>query len=99
DTVNPQMHPHIMTLSDDFNHPYSYARVIHLFHVKDCHCGPDSLNTAVQSFKVLFVQLLDFDNEWAWGFKAKCLSRVYFLKASSPEAFGFLDPACVLWVS
>ncbi|KAE9382756.1 hypothetical protein BT96DRAFT_845082, partial [Gymnopus androsaceus JB14] len=37
--------------------------------------------------------------EWAWGFKAKCLSRVYFPKASSPEAFGFLDPACVLWVS
>ncbi|KAE9393590.1 hypothetical protein BT96DRAFT_999289 [Gymnopus androsaceus JB14] len=99
DTVNPRMHPHIMTLSGDSNHPYSYARLIHIFHIKVRHHGPDSSNTAVQSFNVLFVRWLDFDNEWAWGFKAKHLPRVYFPKASSPEAFGFLDPACVLRAS
>ncbi|KAF9028408.1 hypothetical protein BDP27DRAFT_1158201, partial [Rhodocollybia butyracea] len=37
----------------------------------------------------------EFDTEWEWGFQAKCLPRVYFPHASSPDAFGFLDPAYV----
>ncbi|KAF9038888.1 hypothetical protein BDP27DRAFT_1244966, partial [Rhodocollybia butyracea] len=60
------------------------------------HRGPSSRNSGIQRLNILHVCWLEFDDSWNWGLQAKHFPCVYFPDASSPEAFGFLNPACVL---
>lgn len=77
-------------------HPYWYARVIEIFHVDIIHYGPRSTSPEKQQIDVLWVRWFGGDVSFNAGWKAKRLHRIGFLDASSPGAFGFLNPAEVI---
>lgn len=100
DTINPLSRPDIMVLSheNERSHPYWYARIIHIFHVMVQHRdGPGSLFSAPVRMDVLFVRWFRRDVNYPSGWSAKQLHRLQFFdQESSSDAFGFLDPDCVV---
>ncbi|KAF8235257.1 hypothetical protein L208DRAFT_1257867, partial [Tricholoma matsutake] len=62
DSINPHTHPNIMTLSHEDNgeasdpHPYSYGRVIGIFHTEVRHVGPLSSSSDPKWMDFLWVQ-------------------------------------------
>ncbi|KAF4601473.1 hypothetical protein EYR40_004841 [Pleurotus pulmonarius] len=66
DTMNPRTHPDIMTLkrNEADDHPFSYARILSVFHVKVHH---DELSPIVQELDVLWTfdtDILDKNFRW-----------------------------------
>ena len=58
DSVNPCTHPDVMVLSrkdDPQAHPYWYARVLGIFHLRVLHLDPSVVNCSVQHMEVLWV--------------------------------------------
>ncbi|KAI0374977.1 hypothetical protein BV20DRAFT_1033013 [Pilatotrama ljubarskyi] len=109
DSVNPRTHPDIFMLSgtttahsleDDIscadlsdNHPFTYARVIGVFHVnvRPLELPYDDL----VRMDVLWVRWLAVDQPG--GFSRKRLPRLQFVKDGPDEAaFGFVDPRDVI---
>ncbi len=78
-----------MTLKQrsDSEHPFDYARVIGIFHVRVDH---PTLAPEVQKLDVLWVRNFVVDTAYRSGFKRKRLPRLQF--ATGPAAFGFLNP-------
>lgn len=76
-------------------HPFWYARVLGIFHV-------EVRDTAIPRSKyrrqeLLWVRWYSEDTRGgAGGWDTKRLDRVSFEPSSSPDAFGFIDPASVL---
>lgn len=77
-------------------HPYWYARVLGVFHVRVNHTGPASRNISMQHMEVLWVRWLG--NIWGnrYGFRAARLPKVGFVSEQEPSPFGFLDPSLVV---
>ncbi|KDR76734.1 hypothetical protein GALMADRAFT_225666 [Galerina marginata CBS 339.88] len=100
DSINPRTHADIMTLSgeDDNaeNHPYSYARVLGIFHVDVKQRGPQSKSSQTRRMDFLWVRWFEIDRGYAAGWKARRLHRIRFVNSDSPTAFGFLDPSDVI---
>ena len=100
DTINPLSRPNIIVLSheNERSHPYWYARVIHIFHVMVQHRdGPGSLFSAPVRMDVLFVRWFRRDVNYPSGWSAKWLHQLQFFdQESSLDAFGFLEPDCIV---
>ncbi|KAJ7503571.1 hypothetical protein B0H11DRAFT_1710596, partial [Mycena galericulata] len=93
DSMNPRTRADIMTLSpeDDTSHPFSYARILGVFHVDVVHNIPGA-SPVPTSIEVLWVRNFRRDTSFRAGFKAKRLHRLEFLPGTHPDAFGFLNP-------
>ena len=89
DWVNMKNRSHVMTLSQDKNHPYAYAKVLGIYGVDVLH-GP-TMSDEVR-MDVLWVRWFKIDNIHRAGWKAKRLYRVKYVPALDENAFGFLDP-------
>ena len=97
DSINPRTdHRDIMLLSDSdgSNHPFSYARVLGIFHANIIYTGPGSKDFQSRRIKFLWVRWFKVlqDGFLAW----EELDSVRFLPMADNDAFGFVDPANVL---
>ena len=100
DTVNPRTRPDIMMLSGEKEdgkhaHPYWYARVLGIYHVRVLHTGMFSKSSQLQSMEFLHVRWFGHDINHRAGWRARRLHRVSFLDEKS-EHFGFVDPSRVI---
>lgn len=77
-------------------HPYWYARVLGVFHVKVMHLGPEAQNRSVQHMEFLWVRWFGVEPSYRWGFKAARLPKIGFVPDTDSSAFGFLDPSLVI---
>lgn len=83
-------------------HPYSYGRVIGIFHVDVSYTGKDAPTMGPFSKKafgrvdVLWVRWYAFDLSKPWGLQARRLPRLSFVPAEQDDAFGFVDPGDVI---
>ncbi|KAG2739976.1 hypothetical protein P692DRAFT_20664178, partial [Suillus brevipes Sb2] len=86
----------VMSHEDERTHPYWYARLIKIFHVNvEYHNSSDAIRSRPKRMDVLFVRWFKRDNTPS-GFTAKRLLRLEFFEDESPDAFGFIDPECVI---
>jgi hypothetical protein len=100
DTINPRTRPDIMMLSGeneegDHAHPYWYARVLGIYHVRVLHTGKFSKSSQLQTMQFLHVRWFGHHVKHRSGWKARHLHRVSFIDGNS-EPFGFVDPAYVI---
>ena len=100
DTINPRTRPDIMTLSGedeggDHAHPYWYARVLGIYHVRVLHTGEFSKSSQLQTMQFLHVRWFGHHVRHRSGWKARHLHCVSFIDEDS-EPFGFVDPAHVI---
>ena len=104
DSINPRTHPDILLPSADKDdeHPFSYARVIGIFHLFVTYRGPGAtprMRTQPERIDVLWVRWFELDRMRTSGPQYSALPRVEFPDASSdPDAipFGFVDPGNVI---
>lgn len=89
DSIHPRMHPDIMTLKhrEADPHPFSYARVLSVFHIQVQH---DELSPEATELDVLWVRPFSVDGTHYGGMKQKRFTRLSFM--DGPDSFGFLDP-------
>ncbi|KAK2467950.1 hypothetical protein APHAL10511_000245 [Amanita phalloides] len=80
--------------SDDVPHPYWYARVIGIFHANVSQHG---INIPLKRMDFLWVHWFGCDLAHKGGWRARRLHRIGFVESQDPTAFGFLDPASVIW--
>ncbi|THU77291.1 hypothetical protein K435DRAFT_558564, partial [Dendrothele bispora CBS 962.96] len=56
DSINPRTHPDIMVPSrDEGNHPYSYARIIGIFHATVKFTGLHGQQNSTQTHEIFFL--------------------------------------------
>jgi hypothetical protein len=89
DRVNMKNCSHVMTLSQDDHHPYTYAKVLAIFRANILH-GPTMSDEA--RMDILWVRWFKVDKTLRAGWKAKRLYRLKFVPSLEDGAFGFLDP-------
>lgn len=89
ETVNMKSRSHIMTLSQDGEHPYAYAQVLGMFKLNVLH-GPTMADEV--RMDVLWVRWFEIDKSYRAGWKAKRLYRLKYVPPLDDGAFGFLDP-------
>jgi hypothetical protein len=99
--MNPRTHADIMTLAPEDahgDHPFSYARILGVFHCDVVHNNNGTLTTPVP-VNFLWVRRFRLDRSFKGGFKRKRLHRIEFLPDSDPDAYGFVDPDEVIRAS
>ncbi|KAK7444353.1 hypothetical protein VKT23_015366 [Stygiomarasmius scandens] len=99
DSINPRTQPNVMLLAGDSKetgHPYWYARIVSLFHVRVRHLGARSRDTSEQRMDIAWVRWYQLDDTYNSGWQAKRLHGLQFVPGSSPDAFGFIDPALII---
>lgn len=100
DSLNPRtQHCDIMVRSredDPDAHPYWYARILGIFHLRVLHTGPASKNRSVQNLQFLWVRWFGIEPDHHSGFKIGRLPKVGFVPESDDQSFGFLDPSLVV---
>ena len=77
-------------------HPYWYARVLGVFHVRVLHTGSAATNRSVQHLEFLWVRWFGTEAGYRHGFKIARLPKVGFVEETDDLAFGFLDPSLVI---
>jgi hypothetical protein len=92
-----RLHPDVMVLSDDDEHPYIYGRIIDIFHMEVRNDALDSILQAMDSeparLEVAWVRwfkLLAPDG--SPGFHSLRHPPVAFYPGNDPDAFGFIHP-------
>jgi hypothetical protein len=99
DSMNPRTHCDVMVMSRETgpnSHPFWYARVLGVFHVRVLHTGPAAMNRSVQRMEFLWVRWYGTEPGYRYGFKAARLPKIGFVDDTDNLAFGFLDPSLVL---
>ncbi|KAG5635206.1 hypothetical protein H0H81_012056 [Sphagnurus paluster] len=100
DTINPCTHCHVMVCSPETGpnvHPFWYAQVLGIFHVRVLHRGPHSVNPNEQhNMEFLWVRWLGLEPGHHSGCQFVKLPKVRFVPDSDPYAFGFLNPSDVI---
>ena len=98
DSINPRTdHRDIMLLANSHGdgHPFSYARVLGIFHANIVYTGPGSKDFQSRRIEFLWVRWFDvMQNCSAW--EQHALDTVRFVPMADEDAFGFVDPADVL---
>jgi hypothetical protein len=82
--------------SDDEEHPFWYARVIGIFHVKIYHNSPLNKLRRPINIHVLWVRWYGYDHNVPGGFSSLRLHRIGFGEYHADHSFGFVNPADVL---
>ena len=77
-------------------HPYWYARVLGIFHLRVLHLDPSVMNRSVQHMEVLWIQWFGLVPGHQFGSKMARLPKIGFVPDMDPLAFGFLDPSLVI---
>jgi hypothetical protein len=99
DSMNPRTHCDVMVLSRETGsdaHPYWYARVLGVFHIRVLHTGPAAKNRSVQRLEFLWVRWFGTVAGHRHGFKVARLPKIGFIEETDDQAFGFLDPSLVI---
>lgn len=101
DTINPHTdHRDIMLLSEleGSGHPFSYARVLGIFHANIIYTGPGTMDYRSRRIDFLWVRWFEVlqDRTMAIGWEQQILDAVRFMPMADEHAFGFVDPADVL---
>lgn len=99
DSMNPRTSANIMVLSRETGpnvHPYWYARVLGVFHLRILDMDPDTTNQSIQFMEVLWVRWFGTVPGYHYGSKVARLPKIGFVPDTDPLAFGFLDPSLVL---
>ncbi|THV05942.1 hypothetical protein K435DRAFT_816082 [Dendrothele bispora CBS 962.96] len=91
DSINPRTHSNIMVHSSDPDVPYSYARVIGIFHADVKYA-----KQPYHQMDFLWVHWFAVDEDHQFDLSKKRLPRVGFMDVSDECAFGFIDPANVI---
>ena len=98
DSINPRTdHWDIMLLSHsgDKGHPFSYARVLGIFHANIIYTGPGSKDFLSCRIEFLWVRWFEIIQD-CLGWEQHVPDTVKFLPMADEDAFGFVDPANVL---
>lgn len=94
DVINTNTdHNDVMLLSRSTEHPFSYARVLGIFHANVMYLGPGSGDHLARRIEFLWVRWLELAKPAKDGLT---LDTLRFLPMVDPDAFGFVDPADVL---
>lgn len=99
DSMNPRTHCDVMVTSPETGpnaHPFWYARVLGIFHIRVLHTGPAATNRSVQRMEFLWVRWFGAEPAHQYGFKVARLPKIGFVEETDLSAFGFLDPSLVL---
>ena len=99
DSVNPHTHSDVMVSShedDPQAHPYWYAQVLGVFHLRVLHLNPSAMNRLVQHMEVLWVWWFGLVPGHWFGSKVAQLPKIGFVPDTDLLAFGFLDPSLVV---
>ena len=89
ETVNMKNQSHIMTLSQDGEHLYTYAQVLSMFKLDVLH-GPTMADEV--RMDVLWVHWFKIDKSYRAGWKAKWLYQLKYVPPLNNSASSFLDP-------
>lgn len=93
----------MMYSTDEDNQPFSYARVIGVFHARVRYTGIGATNATREprTLYFLWVRWFEVDHSFPHGFLHRRLPRVKFLNSHDSDTlpFGFVDPANVLRAS
>ena len=98
DSINPRTdHRDVMVLSnsDGKGHPFSYARVLGIFHANIIYTGPGSKDFLSRRIEFLWVRWFEIVQD-CLDWEQHALDAVKFLPMTDEDAFGFVDPANVL---
>lgn len=106
DIVNPQTSKCFIMLysnedekdSSQPKHPFWYAEVLGIFHANVRQDTPDGF-TPYKLIDFLWVRWLGLDPKFQGKSKVGELDCVGYISSDDPEAFGFLDPDCVIRVA
>jgi hypothetical protein len=103
DVINPRTsHCDIMGVSmreddsENDSHPFWYARVLGIFHVDVVYTGVGALDYRSRRMEFLWVRWFNITDDVSTGWDPKKLDVVQFFPMNSDDAFGFVDPSCVL---
>lgn len=99
DSMNPRTHADVMVLSQESGpnaHPYWYARILGVFHVRVVHLGPAATNRSVQHLEFLWVRWFGMVPGHRYGSKLARLPKIGFVPDDDALAFGFLDPSLII---
>ena len=98
DSINPRTdHRDIMLLANSHGdaHPFSYARVLGIFHANVVYTGPGSKDYQSRRIEFLWVRWFEvLQDRSAW--ERQALDTVRFVPMADEDVFGFVDPADVL---
>lgn len=97
--MNPRTHADVMVLSQESGpnaHPYWYARILGVFHVRVVHLGPAATNRSVQHLEFLWVRWFGMVPGHRYGSKLARLPKIGFVPDDDALAFGFLDPSLII---
>lgn len=97
--MNPRTNADVMVRSPETGpdtHPFWYARILGVFHLRILHTGPAATNRSVQHMEFLWVRWFGMVPGHRYGLKVARLPKVGFVPDTDPLAFGFLDPSLVL---
>ncbi|KAJ3804443.1 hypothetical protein F5876DRAFT_53394, partial [Lentinula aff. lateritia] len=102
DSINPRNHADVMVLSPEDEpgaHPYWYARVLYIFRVQVISTHPlaSTVHTGPREMELLWVRWLGVEPGYCSGDRYARLPKVGFVDEADPFAFGFLDPAHIIW--
>ncbi|KAJ7101338.1 hypothetical protein B0H15DRAFT_936529 [Mycena belliarum] len=104
DSVNPRTHADILMLApenadgSDPEHPFTYARIIGVFHVDALHNIPGASQVPIP-LSFLWVRNFRMDRTYKGGFKRRRYHRVEFVPDSEAGAYGFVNPDEVIRAS
>ncbi|KAL4065131.1 hypothetical protein J3A83DRAFT_4099512 [Scleroderma citrinum] len=87
----------LLSSPDGNNHPFSYAWVLGIFHANIVYTTPGSKDFQSHQIKFLWVQWFDVIQHHFSAWDQHALNTVRFLPMANEDAFGFIDPADVLW--
>ena len=86
-----------MLLSSDPDcHPYSYARILGVFHVDVTYSGPSFTYQAYKRMNVLLVRWYQLSPTNSFSFPNKRLPSLEFVPHDEPGSFGFVDPDLIV---
>ena len=97
DTINPHTdHCDIMLLAPSYSaHPFLYAHVLGIFHMNIIYTSSGSKDYLPRCLEFLWVhwfKVVDIPAGWEHA----ALDSLRFIPTSQDDAYGFVDPACVL---
>ena len=104
DVIHPDSsHRDVMLLAEDPEsnsyHPFLYARVLRVFHVNVIYTGAGSVDYRPQRLDVLWVCWFRYTGSTTVSWHDHKLDRLHFPPMASKDAFNFIDPKDVVWVS